>query len=245
MRLIDWNSVPRRLALSLLALSLLFGAGCSMQARQTPATQAEVPGAETSSASAAVEAADKPALVITPNPYLQAPRRVSASGRRIYTQALDALRQQQWQSAEQLLKRLTIDEPKLSGPHLNLGLLYRQTGSLENAEKSFRRAIDVNPNNLDAYNQLAILKREAGDFQTAETLYLQALDIWPQHATSHRNIGILYDLYLGNFDQALAHYQTYQSLQAPPDRQLVGWIVDLQRRMKELARAPAQASDSP
>src|SRR5690606_873070 len=105
------------------------------------------------------------------------------------------------------------------------------TGETEKAAQAFTQAIAANANNLDAYNQLGILKREAGDFTGAEEQYQQALAIWPFHPASHRNLGILYDLYMGRGEEALRHYQAYQQLLPEPDKVVNGWIVDLERRI--------------
>jgi Flp pilus assembly protein TadD len=102
--------------------------------------------------------------------------------------------------------------------------------------------------NLDAYNQLAILQREQGRFNEAEANYQKALTIWPFHAESHRNIGILYDLYLGKNAEALAHFEAYQQLRGDGDKQVTGWIADLQRRLGITPKpkvAPASAESEP
>jgi hypothetical protein len=43
-------------------------------------------------------------------------------------------------------------------------------------------------------------------------------------------VGILYDIYMGKFTKASAHYQKYQGMLASPDRKVAGWIVDINRR---------------
>ncbi len=85
--------------------------------------------------------------------------------------------------------------------------------------------------NLDA-----IALREMGDFGAALESYQQALDRSPDDALTHRNIGILYDLYLGKPGKALYHYGRYQALISTEDRAVAGWIVDLERRHVQLAR---------
>lgn len=172
-----------------------------------------------------------------PNPYLLSHPSVPGAAQKQHRKAIVAMGKKNWQQAEALLRQLTADYPGLSGPHLNLGLLYRQTDRLDAAEKAMVKAITVNPNNLDAYNQLAILKRERGAFAEAEVLYKKALAVWPQHPESHRNLGILYDLYMGQFDKALVHFENYRALITEPDPQLAGWIADLKRRQGKVARA--------
>ena len=166
-----------------------------------------------------------------PNPYLANPRQVSGSVQKLFERALEFHRAQDWPEAELAWQELALAAPKLSGPQLNLGIVYEATGRPELAENSYRKAIEINRLNVNAYNQLAILKREQGKFAEAETLYTQALRIWPDHPTSHRNIAILYDLYMGKLEQALAHYQRYSQLEEEPERALKGWIRDLQRRL--------------
>jgi hypothetical protein len=38
---------------------------------------------------------------------------------------------------------------------------------------------------------------------------------------------------MGAFDSALYHYERYQTLQSEPDREVKGWIIDTQRRLKK------------
>ena len=168
-----------------------------------------------------------------PNPYLHNPSGVDPQAQALFETALIAMNKQQWAQAETQLQRINREYPRLSGPYLNLGLVYRARGETDKAEQAVARAIAVNPNNLDAYNQLAIMKREAGQFSAAEALYQQALEVWPFHPESHKNLGILYDLYLGKGALALQHYQAYQLLLAEPDRQVSGWIIDLERRLAQ------------
>jgi len=169
----------------------------------------------------------------TPDPYLHNQPSVDPQARALFETALIAMNKQQWVQAEAQLQRINREYPRLSGPYLNLGLVYRARGELDKADQAFTRAIAVNANNLAAYNQLAIMKREAGQFSAAEALYQQALRVWPFHPESHKNLGILYDLYLGKGALALQHYQAYQQLLAEPDRQVNGWIIDLERRLAQ------------
>lgn len=172
-----------------------------------------------------------PAGPITPNPYAQQRATVSAEARAQFEQASAAMAAQQWRDAEQQLLTMAQQHPHLSGVQVNLGLVYHALDELELAERALRRALEINPLNLDAYNQLALLKRERGEFDRAAHYYLQALDVWPFHAVSHRNLGILYDLYQGRWEQALRHYRAYQQLQEQPQAEVTGWIIDLERRI--------------
>lgn len=168
---------------------------------------------------------------VTPNPYLENKPNVSRQAQQLFNDAIAAMNNKQWPQAENLLLRVTSSSPNLSGGYVNLGIVYQAKGEPEKAEQALNQAVRVNSNNLDAYNQLAIFKREAGDFPAAEAAYKKALVVWPFHPASHKNIGILYDLYMGKSAEALLHYQAYQQLLPEPDKQVNGWIVDLERRL--------------
>lgn len=188
-----------------------------------------------------------PAGPVTPNPYLQSKPSISGAVAQQFANATRAMRNKQWQQAETLLQQLIAQNNKLSGAYLNLGLVYRAQKEDKRAEQAFNDAITANHTNLDAYNQLAILQRETGRFSDAESNYKKALSIWPFHAESHKNIGILYDLYLGKSAEALAHFEAYQQIRGDGDKQVTGWIADLQRRLGIVPKpkvAPAVPADN-
>lgn len=172
-----------------------------------------------------------PAGLVTPNPYLHSKPSLNHDLNQQFSAATRAMHNKQWAQAEGLLQKIIATDSKLSGAHLNLGLVYRAQQENKRAEQAFTAAIAANHTNLDAYNQLAILQREAGNFSAAEKNYKKALSVWPYHADSHKNIAILYDLYLGKNAQALPHYEAYLELVGGDDKQVKSWIVDLQRRL--------------
>ncbi len=168
---------------------------------------------------------------VTPNPYEQMEMSVSPQAQMDFDRALAAMEEGDDTEAQGLLVAMTEQYPKLSGPWVNLAKIHSEQGRDEEAMAALEQALAINPNNLDAYNQLALLKREAGAFEESEKLYRQALSVWPFHAQSHLNLGILLDLYQGEGERALLHYRAYQQRQEEQDRQVAGWIVDLERRL--------------
>lgn len=150
----------------------------------------------------------------------------------LFSSATAAQREQRWDQAEQQFKQLIEKYPQLSGPHLNLALLYAQTKRPELSDAEFKQALKVNPNNIDAYNQYGIWLREQSRMTEAETIYLQAIARAPDRADTHLNLGILYDLYMGKLSQALAEYQRYLELSGDEKSPARAWVADLQRRLK-------------
>lgn len=172
---------------------------------------------------------------LTVNPYQLHRGSVSSEAKQYFDQALKALANGDWQQAEFSLLWLTQHHPEFSGPWLNLAMLYVELEQIDKATPAFKQAIAVNGDNVEAYNQYAIFLRSQGDFSEAEKTYKQALAVWPDFPHGHLNLAILYDLYLGELDLALQHYQAYQLLIEQPDRQVAGWIIEAQRRLKNLA----------
>ena len=141
------------------------------------------------------------------------------------------MRAQHYSDAEPMLLELTKDEPAASGPWANLGVIYRIRGDVDGAEKAFKKAVELNPRNGTALNELGVIARERGDFLTAEANYQQCVKAQPDNAGCYLNLGILYELYLGRFGDALDAYRTFQTLSVAPDERVQGWVSDLERRL--------------
>lgn len=156
-----------------------------------------------------------------------------------YDQALILMESGDYPQAIAVLRKFIEQEPELAGPHLNLGIAYRQTGQPDAALEALQKAIEFNPANAVAHHQIAIVHREQGRFDAALEAYTRALELEPDYALAHRNLGILYDLYLQQPALALNHYRTYLELSQEPDSQVRDWVVDLQRRV-ENAQARAE-----
>ncbi|WP_075186972.1 tetratricopeptide repeat protein [Teredinibacter haidensis] len=170
-------------------------------------------------------------LVLIPNPYLESASSVQGKAKDEFNKALAAMKVGKWQQAEGVLSLMTETWPKLSGTYVNLGICQYKQERLEEAEKSWKTASQNNTYNMDAYTWLGVSYREQGRFKEAEDIYLVALQVWPHNADAHRNLGILYDLYLGRFEEALSHYKMLQKILPEDDRQVKGWILDLERRL--------------
>ena len=206
MRSINW----------LLLSSVLLAACSTMEPRQeksADATSAKQLGIER-------QASDKPDKPLDPELL------------RSYQQALKAMQTGDSEQAKVKLRQLTLEEPALAGPQINLGILLLAEDDLQGAEAAFRAALQHNPKHAVAYNQLGWLLRRQGRFADAQKAYQSALLSDPDYHLAHRNIGILYDLYLREPSKALQHYQRCQALEEQPDKELAGWIIDLERQLK-------------
>jgi Tfp pilus assembly protein PilF len=147
-----------------------------------------------------------------------------------YQHALQSMQAGQWNEAREQLTQITTQQPSLSGPWINLGITQTMLGDHTSAESSFKKAIDTNNRNIEAYNQLGMLYRRHGRLDEAQFIYEEALRRDPDNANVHWNLGILYDRYLPNPRQALLHYQRYQQLTGSDDPRLLAWIAELDSR---------------
>jgi Flp pilus assembly protein TadD len=111
-----------------------------------------------------------------------------------------------------------------------LGWTYWQAGKTKQAETELLAVTESKGlYKSEAYNYLAIIYREQGEFVKAEKLYLQAIKIWPGDPVLHKNLGILYELYLGRLNDALSSYKQAQAIN-DKDKVLNTWVKDLERR---------------
>ncbi len=161
------------------------------------------------------------------------PREVRAE----FERALDMMREKQYAEAAPALEAMSRRYPGFTGPYLNLGIAWLRLGRFDEAEGAVRQALEINPENAEAYNLLGLVHREAGRFPEAREDYERALKLAPLFADVHLNLAVLLDLYLGQPQTALQHYERYQEMSGGEDKQVKLWIADLKQRLP--AAAPA------
>lgn len=147
-----------------------------------------------------------------------------------FTVAIALMNQNKLDEALNAFESMTKNYPQLSGPFANLGVIHSRQGNWEKARDALILSTEKNNTNIKALNQLGLAYRHLGEFKQAEKAYLQAINAEPNMAQSYLNLGILYDIYMGQFVKASNFYEKYQSLQNKPDRKVAGWIVDINRR---------------
>jgi tetratricopeptide (TPR) repeat protein len=87
-----------------------------------------------------------------------------------------------------------------------LALLYLQQSKLDDATRTFRRALNVNKNSAEANHHLAIALFALNRPEEAIQRYEKALAIRPDLAETHNNLGLSLQA-LGKHDAARQHYQ--------------------------------------
>jgi tetratricopeptide (TPR) repeat protein len=169
------------------------------------------------------------AAIQDPDPTAQL---VSDEVRDKYNSSVQMLEQGQYQPAIDLLVKITEQAPGLTAAQGNLGLAYARSGDLDHADASLNKAVESDPKQALIYNELGMVQRRKGDFAKARTSYEAALAQSADFQYAHRNLGILCDIYLGDYICATDHYEAYSRI-APDDTEVAKWLADLHNRTKK------------
>jgi Flp pilus assembly protein TadD len=173
---------------------------------------------------AAGAAASRAAAAVAPPPP------VNPAAQRAFDEASSVLRSGRSDEAERAFRALAQSYPDLAGPHANLGVIYRQRGKLAEAAAEFEQATRLSPAQPIYLNQLGITYRQLGQFAKARDAYQKAIALDPRYAAPTLNLGILYDLYLGDAARALEQYNRYLALSPNGDPTVSKWVADLKNR---------------
>lgn len=106
---------------------------------------------------------------------------------------------------QEAVKEKKISEPDLeqaSALNVQLALGYIEREQLGIAQEKLEKAIEQNPENIDAYTSMAYLKRLIKEYDMAEDFYQKALDIKSNDPNIHNNYGGLL-CQMGRYDDAL------------------------------------------
>jgi Flp pilus assembly protein TadD len=155
---------------------------------------------------------------------------VGSDVRADFEAAVQRLEQNDTASGIALLLKLTEAAPQLTAAHIDLAMAYEQTGDMEHAEASLKRALALSPRHPVIYNELGIVYRKTGRFEEARRSYTRALELHPEFHFARRNLAILCDVYLDDPACALENYELYANA-APDDEAASAWIADLHKRL--------------
>ncbi len=169
---------------------------------------------------------------------------VPAAVQRDYDRAIVMMTAGDAASAEAQLLRFVERHPGYANAHVNLAILQEQRGDADGATQQLRHAVELDPANAVAWNRLGVVARQQGDLYVAEQAWLEATRVAPAYPNAWHNLGVLYDIYLGDLEAAVAHYQRYQELTGAdaPGADTARWIADLQRRI-DAAQKTANATE--
>lgn len=240
---------------SLLALTALFG--CAQLSEMGEAATANTKQSKLVPAEAAAEnkAAQEPVVTVelkpteqfiprlvddgeggylpyeaSKNPYLLQEGVISKSSVAIFITARRAYKAGEYDKAIASLSEITARDSTLAGPWVMLANIYNKQGKYADAESRYKRALLINPLNVNAYIGLAYVQRVQGKYKLAQNTYFDALQLWKDFPEAHLNLAILYDIYLNKPVLAQKHLETYQLLTEYKNDTVAQWHAELQKR---------------
>lgn len=127
----------------------------------------------------------------------------------VYTMILACItlqRSQVWADELSLWRDAAGKAPLMLKPHLRLGDALSERGRLDQAEKAYRRAVDLRPGHPGARNNLGTLYRKQGRLDEAEAEFRQLLQYSPDVIPTRLNLASLL-LQRGDWEEARDQYQ--------------------------------------
>jgi tetratricopeptide (TPR) repeat protein len=189
--------------------------------------------------------------------YFHQPPRV----KRKYQAALDVMRSGDMAAAAIVFEEFNSKYSGYPGAYVNLAIVYDGLDRPDEAYAMLDIATEIIPGYVIALNQEGLMKRRRGDFSGARDAWLAATESDPEFANAWYNLGVLNDIYLQDLPSALDAYQRYQDiyvsaqlapggeyaadLVAEPDKQVHGWMADVQRRIGHTQRAAKTIEEAP
>lgn len=164
------------------------------------------------------------------NPYLSQRSKVDKGSVLRFIEARRAYKSGRHNEARALLSSLTEVDQSLSGPWVMLGDIAVNGDDYQQAIAYYVKAIEINPVNINAYLRLAKVQRLQGHFLHAQNTYAKVLSIWPDFPEAHLNLAVLYDLYLNHPLRAQKHMEAYQFLTGSSNKEVAGWLTEIQQR---------------
>jgi len=103
--------------------------------------------------------------------------------------------------------------PGASQLHYNLGKVYSDLQRYPEAIAAYRRALQINPKNIEAQCNVGGMLEHSGEYSQAIAAYRKAIGINPSHPEAHNNLGLILRQ-LGQFEEAMESFK--RAIQAQP-----------------------------
>ena len=102
---------------------------------------------------------------------------------------------------------------------MRTGVDAAQSGELDQAAAAFRKAVEVDPTDAEAWDSLGVVLVRAGDEARGVEAFRRALRAAPGHPEAHRNLAVVLDRQ-GRGAEAARHYRAFlaKSPADSPDR---------------------------
>lgn len=151
---------------------------------------------------------------------------ISPEARADFVSAMYSIKAVDYERAIKLFNKIIAQYPDNPVPYINLALIYKKMRNLPLAEENLKLGIKAAPENPVVNNEYALLFRKTGRFTEARQIYDKILEKYPDFSIAHKNLGILCDIYMKDYECALKHYTIYIGL-IPDDESVKGWVASI------------------
>jgi len=149
-----------------------------------------------------------------------------------FNKAVLLLNNEQYEQAITVFNSVIEREQRLPAPYVNIAMAYNKLGKTKSAEENLISALKLDISNPTANNELGLLYRKAGKFTAARTAYQNAIKEHSNYSPAKRNLGVLCDLYMHDYQCALEQFEDYLELE-PNDKTVAIWVADVKRRLNQ------------
>ncbi len=147
-----------------------------------------------------------------------------------FNDAIELMQQDKNQQAVDILKTVIEREQRLAAPYVNIAIAYNKLGETKEAEENLIKALKLDIGHPVANNELGLLYRKAGKFNAARVAYENAIKDNPDYLPVKKNLGVLCDLYLHDYECALVQFEGYLEVD-PDDKAVKIWAADVKQRL--------------
>jgi tetratricopeptide (TPR) repeat protein len=143
------------------------------------------------------------------------------------------IKERDYNCALAYLEEFIRRQPGSSKAYFLLGLVYEETGRIEDAEKAYRESLRLDPGNVDSLNNLGNLVAMRGRLRESLELLERARSLRPDLPSIYINIGVTY-AQMGDYENALWNLDRALRLEPrSPDAWFNKGLLLLQAGMRE------------
>lgn len=117
-----------------------------------------------------------------------------------------------------------IDKMNHAASHVKMGLLFVKSNLMSDAIDHFKKAIEIDPEEINAYNNLGLAYIHIQAYGDAVAIFKRALTIQPTYADVHYNMGIAF-YHENNYVNGLEHIQ--KALRINPEYHIARYYLAL------------------
>ena len=86
-----------------------------------------------------------------------------------------------------------------------------KAGNFKGAIKLYEKAVDKDPNFVEAYDDMALSYRKLGDLKNAIKYYERSIELYPDGTMAHMNLGVVYGIQK-EYAKAITQYEKVQKI---------------------------------